>query len=86
MRKLLNSIKAKLRPTLSSPVGFGMNDYVNKSDSSAKPVHMVDQSVAQIRNYVLNQYVKSTPSPQNALTFSRGSGLQNFLRHMKIWK
>jgi len=72
MRKLLNSIKAKLRPTLSSPVGFGMNDYVNKSDSSAKPVHMVDQSVAQIRNYVLNQYVKSTPSPQNAIDIFKG--------------
>ncbi|UYU17603.1 MULTISPECIES: class I SAM-dependent methyltransferase [Methanoculleus] len=49
-----------------------MNDYVNKSDSSAKPVHMVDQSVAQIRNYVLNQYVKSTPRPQNAIDIFKG--------------
>lgn len=72
MRKLLNSVKAKLSPTSNSPAGFSMNDCANESNPSAKPVHMIDQNVSQIRSYFLNQYVKSAPCPQNAIDIFKG--------------
>ncbi len=78
MRRLLSSVKAKLKPASRPSSGMIVGDSASKSISSEKDEHMAGQSQIQVRSLVLDQYVKSAPNPQNAIDIFKGEWASKF--------
>jgi len=78
LKELLRSVKAKLRPVPSPSVEICVSGSANKLNSREKTEHMAWQSKIHVRTIVLDQYVKSTPSPQNAVDIFGGEWASRF--------
>lgn len=72
------SVKAKLRPVSSVALEMNGSSSASKPNLCDKTEHMAEKSQIQVRNLVLDQYVKSAPNSQNALDIFSGEWASKF--------
>ena len=78
LNKLFCLVKDKLRPFSSLSVKMAGNDPASKSITSEKTERRSELSQIEVRNLVLDQYIKSNPNPQNAVDIFKGEWASKF--------